>query len=81
MPKKIDRILDNVECSFAGIFVGNSLFAMWEHWHDRDSHKKQKHPWYRDILVDGIFTCSAMMLIESIKLIIETEREDQKGKR
>jgi len=80
MSKRIDRILDNAECSFAGVFVGNSLFAVWDHLHDRGSHSKKKQPWYQEIILDGLFTCSVLLTIESVKLIIQSDREAQKGK-
>lgn len=68
--KKLYIILRIVLWSFAGVFIGSSLFK----WHDYKTHPDlyamQSAPWYLSIEINAIFTIIVVIVILTVMWII-----------
>lgn len=46
-----------------GIFVGNTLYRCWDYFRRPDFYAMQSAPWYLPVLVTGVLTAAAAVLL------------------
>lgn len=68
MKKKTHRILNIIMGSFLGVFIGSGLYRYWHFQKNPDLYAMQSAPWYRGILIQGVFT----LILLTVCLIIKT---------
>ncbi|MBQ7001436.1 MAG: hypothetical protein IJN67_10400 [Oscillospiraceae bacterium] len=54
--KKLNQILNSIMGAFTGVFIGRSIFVLWNHKMRPELYAMQSAPWYTGILVDGVMT-------------------------
>ncbi len=64
---KLYRMLKSMVCSFAGAFIGYSLYQYYHYKKNPGLYELQSAPWYTDILVFG---ASASVFIAVILIIM-----------
>lgn len=70
MLRKINGLLNIVIGSFVGVFIGFSIYKLWDYKAHPDLYAMQSAPWYTGILVHGIFTVVVLVMAVLVKLII-----------
>jgi len=57
--------------SFLGVFVGHSIFVIWNFKTRPELYAMQSAPWYTSILVYGVLTLAILLVCLVIKAIIK----------
>lgn len=67
---QLDRILNIIMGSVVGIFIGYGSYSFWDYKTHRELYAMQSAPWYRGILVYGIFAVVVLLLSAVLKWMI-----------
>lgn len=70
MRKKIQRILNIIMGSLAGVFLGSVLYKYWHFQKYPDFYVVQSAPWYTGILIQGLFTLVLLAVCLIIKAVL-----------
>lgn len=73
MLKKVNNILNIIIGSFAGVFIGQSIYKFWDYKTHPGLYVIQSAPWYTSILFSGLFTIVVIVVAILIKLIIRNK--------
>ena len=75
--KRLNKVLNTIMAAFVGVFLGHSVYIVWNFRTRPELYAMQSAPWYTSILVYGAFTLVVLLICVVIKLII---KHKQKGK-
>lgn len=75
---RLNRILNIVMGSVVGVFIGYGAYSVWDYKTHKGLYEMQSAPWYKGILIYGIFTVIVLFLCIITKLVI---RKSVKGGR
>ena len=67
---KPNRILNTIMGSVVGVFIGYSIYSVWDYKTYTDLYMMQSAPWYTGILVYGIFSAVVLLLCIILKAVI-----------
>ncbi len=73
MLEKLNRFLNYVFWSFVGVFIGFSIYDLWDYKAHPDLYAMQSAPWYTDILVRGTIVAVILAAFIIAKLIIRNK--------
>lgn len=68
--KRLYKTLKIAFFVFLGIFIGGSLYIVYDYNAHPDLYALRSAPWYLDILINGIFTAVVLIAITVIMLIL-----------
>ena len=72
---KLNHLLNIIMGSVAGVFIGYSLYSVWDYKTHMDFYAMQSAPWYTGILVYGKFTAVVLLLSIGLKFMIRKSRK------
>lgn len=67
---KISHILNIIMGVVGGIFIGKTIYTIWDYKMHPKFYMMQSAPWYTSILVYGIATAAVLMVGIILKFII-----------
>lgn len=70
MLRRINHILNILIGTSVGIFLGHSLYDCWSYHARPELYAMQSAPWYTSVLVHGLLTLAALIILALIKLIL-----------
>lgn len=77
MLKKINRILNIISGTTIGVFLGYGIYVYWHYRAYPGLYAMQSAPWYTGIIVYGIYTMVALLVLFLIKRIIRRQLKQQ----
>lgn len=69
--KKFIHILNIIMGSVVGLFIGYSVFILWNHKTNPELYTFYSAPWYTGILVYGAYALAVLMVCIVIKLMLK----------
>ena len=69
--KKLNALLNVVMGTFAGVFIGNGIYVVWNYKMRPELYATQSSPWYTSILVSGIVTFAMLLICTAIKYSLQ----------
>lgn len=68
--EKLNRILNIVMGSVAGVFIGYGGYSVWDYKKHVELYAMQSKPWYTGILIYGIFLVVVLLVGIALKFMI-----------
>ena len=69
--KKLYRILNTFLWCIIGVFLGDSIYRFYDYKTNPGLYELQSAPWYKAIVVQGIFTAVIVMAILIVMLFLK----------
>lgn len=76
--KRLNTVLNTIMAAFVGVFLGHSVYVIWNFKARPELYDMQSAPWYTSILVYGAFTLVVLIICIIIKLIIKHKQNRSK---
>ena len=73
--KRLNTVLNMIMAAFIGVFLGHSVYVIWNFKTRPELYAMQSAPWYTSILVYGAFTFVVVFVCVVIKLIINYKQK------
>lgn len=73
--KRLNKVLNTIIAAFVGVFLGHSVYVIWNFKTRPELYAMQSAPWYTSILVYGAFTLVVLLICIVIKLIIKHKQK------
>lgn len=67
---KLNQILNILMGSTVGVFIGYSLYMVWDYHMHPDRYAIQSAPWYTGCLLYGTITVTVLLLCVVLKIIL-----------
>lgn len=71
MKKRLNDWLNIIIGAVFGAFLGHGIFAYWEYRAYPGLYTLSSAPWYRSVLLQGIFTAVILLLLALIKWFLK----------
>lgn len=68
--KTVKKIINTVMGAFVGVFIGHSVYVIWNYKKQPELYAMQSAPWYTSIMVYGGFTLVVLVVCLIIKIIL-----------
>lgn len=72
MLQRINRILNILIGVSVGLFLGQTLYDCWSYHARPELYAMQSAPWYTSVLVHGLLTLAALIILALLKLILRS---------
>lgn len=69
--KKAKQIINIIMGTSVGVFIGHSIYVIWNLKTRPELYARQSAPWYISILVYGIFTLIVLVVCFLLKVILK----------
>ena len=69
--KTLNHILNVMIGAFVGVFIGYTIYVVWDYKIHPEIYNAYSAPWYTSILVYGVFTVVILLICIGIKAIIK----------
>lgn len=75
MFKRLNNALNIVIGSFAGVFIGHSVYKYYDYMKHPDLYMIQSAPWYTSIKIYGLGTAAILSTSIILKLLIKRKQK------
>lgn len=69
--KKANQIINSIMGAFIGVFIGHSIYVIWNYKTHPELYAMQSAPWYTNILVYGMFALVIIAVGILLKMIMK----------
>ena len=75
MKNKLNSILSIIMGSVVGVFIGYSVYSVWDYKTHPGLYAMQSAPWYTGLLIYGGFAAAVLILCIILKCVIRKNKE------
>ncbi len=75
--KKLNQMLNIIIGAFVGVFIGHSIYIIWDFNTHPALYAAQSAPWYTSILVYGAATAVVLLIALMAKFFIKRQMRKQ----
>ena len=75
MQNKLNSILSIIMGSVVGVFIGYSVYSVWDYKTHPGLYAMQSAPWYTTLLIYGGFAAAVLILCVILKCVLRKRAE------
>lgn len=76
--KKFNNILNTIIWSFIGVFIGHSIYKIYDYNKKPEFYLMSSDAWFKSILIYGAVAFAVIVICTSIKIIIRRKTNTEK---